>query len=126
MDLVKQLDRNGCSLACTAMIAGTSYEDIKKNIYRKTSHNIKKYLNSEFNIKSRFIKFNKLKDLKNDCMLIVVRMDSDIGEGSSCHAVVYDSNKKEILDPDTSNIKDLSNYNIVQCLEIIKEKRNVV
>lgn len=120
MNLIRQLDKGGCTTACIAMIGGTSYEHIRGNVFRDESHEMKRFLDSEFNIKSRFIKFTKLKDIKNDCILVIAQLDLNIGPGCSLHAIVYDAKKKKILDPDISNIKDLSGHNVVQCLEIIK------
>lgn len=137
MNLIKQLDREGCSTACVAMISGTCYEYVKEMAciitgspnFRNDSHSMKRFLDNEFNIKSRFIKFNRLKDLKNDSILIVARIDLNLGPGCSVHAIVYDAKKKRILDPDDSDIKDLSNHNVIQCMEIInnrKEKNELV
>jgi len=120
MNLIRQLDKDGCTTARIAMIGGTSYEHVRGNIFRDESHGMKRFLDSEFNIKSRFIKFTRLEDIENDCILVVARLDLNLGPGCSVHAIVYDAKEKKILDPDTSSIKDLSNYNIVQCLEIVK------
>jgi len=128
MNLVKQLDGDGCSVACVAMVGGTCYEHVKEMArftigspnFRNESHSIKRFLDDEFNIKSRFIKFNRLKDLKNNSILIVAKIDLNLGPKCNVHAIVYDAKKKKILDPDTSDIKDLSGHNVVQCLEIVK------
>jgi len=107
------------------MVSGVSYEYVKNNLKSRTTHCVKSFLNNNFNIKSRFIKFNSLKNLKNNCILVLCSLDKNIGEGNEIvfHSVVYDNISKRILDPDISDIDihSLFLFNIVQCLEILND-----
>lgn len=104
MELIKQIHRTSCAIACVAMIAGTTYKDaIKKVLPRKKKHSdygatviniVKGLMRLGFMPTFAFKKNVKLNKLKRNAILLLQENDYD------GHAVVWDAKRKAILDPE--------------------------
>src|SRR5438270_5264491 len=105
MQFIKQHTQSDCGVACVAMLAGVSYEKANKALFPKTSPRItssgklakalrtlgrKPLVDRMISLKR--IDFN---DLRHDALIGVVM------DGSCKHWVVWDANKRRILDPYT-------------------------
>jgi len=75
---------------------------------------------SKFEIKSKYIPFDGLNKLQNNCILSLIRSEPDNrGYPLWKHSVVYDTKNKKILDP-ANQINNLEKWriNVEYCLEI--------
>lgn len=130
LNLVKQLDNTGCTIACLSMIAEIPYFELRNILHSNVSRfknavalvNIGLYpnefrsiLSNQFCISSRFIKFVSLGELRRHCVLFLRPIVFDSTE----HAVVYDAKTKTIFDPSGKNI-NIDDYNVCTCIEIIE------
>lgn len=105
MKWIKQKHKHGCAVACLAMIAGIGYYKALALLHpnrsprKSTLTTGRSILNAlfELNIPSRFTSFNmsgeNIKGLAHNAIIIYNNGD-DMN-----HAVVYDADKKKILDP---------------------------
>lgn len=129
LNLVKQLDNTGCTIACLSTIAEIPYFKLREILHSNVPRfkdavalvNIGLYpnefrniLSNPFDISSRFIKFVSLDALKRHCVLFLRPIVFDSTE----HAVVYDAKVKIILDSSGKSI-NMDNYNVCTCIEII-------
>jgi ABC-type bacteriocin/lantibiotic exporter with double-glycine peptidase domain len=104
MDLIRQVHKTGCAIASVAMMANIAYKDaIKKVLPRKKKHadygatipNIAKGLmRLGFMPSFYFKKKVKLNKIKRNAILLLQENDYD------GHAVVWDSKRKVVLDPE--------------------------
>lgn len=129
LELVKQVDYQGCTIACLSMIVGVPYFPLREILHLKVQRlknaiafkriglypdEFNKILFDQFNISSRFIRFVSLRDLKKHCVLFMRPIVFDATE----HAVVYDAVARCILDPTGGSI-DINNYNVCTCIMIL-------
>jgi len=130
LKLVEQLDKDGCTTACLAMLLNKSYFDMRKyihlNVERFKNHyncyscclyffEIKEILD-KLKIKNEFIKFESFDKLKGHNILSA----SIIGPVHSAHSIIFDGKTRKILDPSRKSEYDhiKHNYNIYKCIQI--------
>ena len=104
MKLIKQLHKTGCAIASVAMIANVDYKQaLKKVLPRKKKYAdygatvvniVKGLLRLGFTPSFSFKKKSKLNKLKRNAIILLQENDYD------GHAVVWDSKRKVILDPE--------------------------
>lgn len=127
MVLVEQLDREGCAIACMAMILGCDYYTMRSKLdtcggilpkWGKPLFELKfkpkeiKMILEKFGIKTTYLKWRPQNAL---CILLVTPMKNP----EYTHAFVYFS--KDIYDPmfsDLQPLDHLENYNVHCCIGI--------
>ncbi len=145
---VRQLDYQGCSIACMAMIVGMKYFELREFLWNSRKRvdfryngpkgmsgqiglyegEFKDVLEKLFDIKTRAIQFQSIGKLRKHCLLLICRID----DMSNRHYLVFDAKARKILDPSgcvfnnkLQITKDadgrspvFSDYNVSHCLEI--------
>lgn len=139
LELIRQMDKHGCTVACLATIVGEKYFAIREILhlnverlmelpqYRKTavhldacsgvglySHEFEDILKRCFKLRCSFVKFHSLQKLKKHCILFLVPL---VSYEYGSHTVVFDAKSKCILDP-SDEIENLDSHNVACCLQV--------
>ena len=111
MRTVKQKDKNGCGVACVAMLTNVSYEEARDVIYRAGRSRLTKTEDLYIALKAlgrnplsktrRGFYSTKLHELKTDA-LVFVELDDD-GDNPK-HWMVWDAAAKKLRDPDNRKL----------------------
>jgi ABC-type bacteriocin/lantibiotic exporter with double-glycine peptidase domain len=117
LKLVKQKHVNGCVPACIATLLGTSYEIGLKIVHPRRKTRRWNYVGTTYQsmvialerlgLKCYKKKITSLSKLRYHCILIIAH--PAYGPPEECrHAVVWDAERKKVLDPYPSNKRAMS------------------